>query len=228
MFPFQMTQKRVEFSYEMGAVFEKMKKYGHKTDGLMFTSEEAPYTLGTCPKMYYVSLSISDLAQNRLKWKPSEENTVDFKLKKVGDGYHLLIIIQQGDYRDFGELTLDDEMAREWSRKKMDGRIVECRWDPEWPNHWRFSRYRDDKSESNHIGVYEKILESIRDNVTKEEVFLFDVTDFFPLCSYWIQFLGYMMNGRCEFQILNRAEHFSRPCCNLLFTLQHRIKMVSL
>ena len=50
-FPFQMRQKRVQFSYELGAVFKQMKKYGHKTDGLLFTSAIAPYTLGTCQKM---------------------------------------------------------------------------------------------------------------------------------------------------------------------------------
>jgi hypothetical protein len=52
LFPFKMTQKRVSFSYEIVAVFGEMKKYGHKTDGLIFTSANAPYTLGTSQKMY--------------------------------------------------------------------------------------------------------------------------------------------------------------------------------
>ena len=78
---------------------------------------------------------------------------------------------KEGEYRDYGEIALDDEVAREWdSSGEMDGRIIECRWDPEWPNNWRFTRFRDDKLDANHISVYEKILESINDNVTKEEV----------------------------------------------------------
>ncbi len=52
LFPFKMTQKRVSFSYEIGSVFDEMRKYGHDTDGLIFTSADAPYTLGTSQKMY--------------------------------------------------------------------------------------------------------------------------------------------------------------------------------
>lgn len=51
LFPFKMTQKRVSFSYELVSVFEEMQKYGHKTDGLIFTSANAHYTLGTSQKM---------------------------------------------------------------------------------------------------------------------------------------------------------------------------------
>lgn len=89
--------------------------------------------------------------------------------------YRIGILIKEGEYRDYGELTLEDETFREWSRIKMNGRIIECRWDPEWPNNWRFTRFRDDKLDANHISVYEKILESIHDNVTKEEVCISDI-----------------------------------------------------
>ena len=111
------------------------------------------------------------MALFRLKWKPSEENTVDFKVTELGSGsYHIGILLNEGAYRDYGEITLEDDTSREWSRMEMNGRIIECRWDPEWPNSWRFSRFRDDKLDANHISVYEKILESIHDNVTKEQV----------------------------------------------------------
>ncbi len=47
-----MTQKRLELSYNLPLVFEQMELYHHKTDGVIFTSEVAPYTIGTCSKMY--------------------------------------------------------------------------------------------------------------------------------------------------------------------------------
>lgn len=117
------------------------------------------------------SLTFNSCHFFRLKWKPSEENTVDFKVTEQGSGsYHIGILLNEGSYRDYGEITLEDDTSREWSRMEMNGRIIECRWDPEWPNSWRFSRFRDDKLDANHISVYEKILESIHDNVTKEQV----------------------------------------------------------
>ena len=66
IFPFKLTQKRLEFSFKLPKVFDQMEKAKHKTDGVIFTSAVAPYVFGTCDKM--------------LKWKPAEENTIDFKL----------------------------------------------------------------------------------------------------------------------------------------------------
>ena len=51
--PFEITQKRVETSYHLPLVVDTMKKYNHKTDGLMFTAESAPYVLGTCEQMLF-------------------------------------------------------------------------------------------------------------------------------------------------------------------------------
>ena len=63
-FPFKMRQKRVQFSYELATVFKQMKKYNHKTDGLMFTSESASYTLGTSQKMWVVFRPTDILGSN--------------------------------------------------------------------------------------------------------------------------------------------------------------------
>lgn len=112
-----------------------------------------------------------------MKWKPSDENTVDFKISvhqdESGIKYHISILVDREDYKDFGEITLDDDLKSEWDKNPPHGRIIECRYDPEWPNIWRFSRYRDDKLDANHISTFEKIMESIKDNVTEEEVIFF-------------------------------------------------------
>ncbi|KAJ3323746.1 Dcp1p-Dcp2p decapping enzyme complex alpha subunit, partial [Boothiomyces sp. JEL0866] len=160
-FPFEITQKRIEFSYNLHCVFRDMEKYKHETDGLIFTSAVAPYAFATCDKM--------------LKWKPAEENTVDFKILNNRGVYHLGILIKDDNYEDFGELTVDETTAEKWDQDPPFGRIIECRYDPDWPNNWKFSRFRDDKLTSNHISVYHKILESIHDNVTKEQVSFIDV-----------------------------------------------------
>ena len=66
----------------------------HGNDGLIFTSAESPYTPGTDPKMYVLSLlslsvfsvyfprlSTDSLRFNSLKWKPPAENSIDFLLQ---------------------------------------------------------------------------------------------------------------------------------------------------
>ncbi|KAI8912423.1 mRNA capping enzyme alpha subunit and guanylyltransferase [Gorgonomyces haynaldii] len=155
-YPFKMSLKRLESSYNLPRVFEQMQTYKHKTDGIIFTAEMAPYEAGTCEKI--------------LKWKPAEENTVDFKILKVADKYHLGIWIRDEEHDDYGPFELEDELKEAWRQSDVIGKIIECRYDPEWPNHWRFSRFRDDKATANHISVYRKIMMSIEDNVTKEEL----------------------------------------------------------
>jgi mRNA guanylyltransferase len=117
----------------------------------------------------------------RLKWKPADENTVDFKIfVKTVNGkleFHIGILVTNQQHQEFGALQLEPERREEWGINPPDGRIVECRYDPEWPNHWRFSRWRDDKLTANHISVYEKIMQSIADNVTEEQVLNIDVVD---------------------------------------------------
>ena len=50
----------------------------------------------------------------------------------------------------------------------LDDSIVECFKDPE--QRWRFYRLRDDKADANHISTVEKVLESIEDRVTEEDL----------------------------------------------------------
>lgn len=67
--PFQLSDKANEFSYGLEKMFKetipKVKQL-HGNDGLIFTCRDSPYCPGTDPHI--------------LKWKPPEENTVDFLL----------------------------------------------------------------------------------------------------------------------------------------------------
>ncbi|OAJ42619.1 mRNA capping enzyme, catalytic domain-containing protein, variant 1 [Batrachochytrium dendrobatidis JEL423] len=160
-YPFEIVQKHLELSYKVQKVFDMMSKCHHKTDGVIYTSSIAPYVSGTCSKM--------------LKWKPSEENTVDFKIldMKLDGSYPLFrigILENRNQYSDFGIITLSEETSKEWAKNPPVGRIIECRYDPNWPLNWRFSRFRDDKDSANHISTYNSIMISINDNVQKDDV----------------------------------------------------------
>ena len=64
----------------------------------------------------------------------------------------------------------NENCKNRWKKDSVDGRIAECRYDPSWPDFWRFMRWRDDKENGNHISTYEKIMQSISDNVEKQEL----------------------------------------------------------
>jgi len=111
---------------------------------------------------------------NRIKWKPGEENTVDFRVDVRGTPdapmFWIQIVANKSEHEDVAELTPEPELVDAWRAQPPHHRIIECRYDPDWPNSWRFTRFRDDKDTANHLTVMESIIESIQDNVTKEEL----------------------------------------------------------
>jgi mRNA guanylyltransferase len=79
-------------------------------------------------------------------------------------------MINSNEYRHFGEMYVTQT---EWDDMKamrvpLDDSIVECYKDPQ--QRWRFYRLRDDKADANHISTVEKVLESIEDRVTEEDL----------------------------------------------------------
>ncbi|KAJ3017569.1 Dcp1p-Dcp2p decapping enzyme complex alpha subunit [Thoreauomyces humboldtii] len=159
--PFRMDLKALQLAYALKEVFDAMPTLKHKSDGIIFTSKDAKYGLGTCHKM--------------LKWKPADENTVDFKIRVMGDYERPTFVLQlwhgRDEYSDHGILKLTPEEAEVWNHNPPDGRIVECRFDPLLESEWRFHRFRDDKAHANHVNTYEKIMVSIKDGVGKAELF---------------------------------------------------------
>ncbi|KAB8349439.1 hypothetical protein FH972_023466 [Carpinus fangiana] len=66
-FAFTLEKKNFEFSYGIEKMFrEVLPKLPHGNDGLIFTCKDTPYKFGT--------------DEHILKWKPAEENTIDFRL----------------------------------------------------------------------------------------------------------------------------------------------------
>lgn len=181
--PFAVEDKSTQFSYGIEMMFReiipKVKRI-HGNDGLIFTCRSTPYRIGT--------------DEHILKWKPPQENTVDFRMRlefptlepdtdDENDGVtepfvdydaipicHLFVMLSAGEYRHFGEMFVEPQ---EWDDLKamqtpLDDTIVECAKDLE--GRWRFHRLRDDKNDANHISTVEKVLESIEDRVTEDDL----------------------------------------------------------
>ncbi|KAG0164767.1 Dcp1p-Dcp2p decapping enzyme complex alpha subunit [Apophysomyces sp. BC1034] len=179
--PFLVEFKEQQFTYHLDTVFNHIiPKLKHGNDGLIFTSVNAAYALGTSNKM--------------IKWKPANENSVDFKVRlqfpasttlpgvydfSVKPVIQLLVWLGGNEYERFSELGITDEEWREsfGSRPNaLDGRIIECNYDPELQEKyelkspWRFMRMRNDKPDGNHKSTVDNVILSINDAVTKDEV----------------------------------------------------------
>lgn len=180
---FAVEDKSTQFSYGIEMMFReiipKVKKI-HGNDGLIFTCRSTPYKIGT--------------DEHILKWKPPSENTIDFRMRlefpllepdtdDEADGivepyydydamplFHLFVLHNNNEYHIFSEMYVTQS---EWEGLKalqmpLDDTIVECYQDDH--GRWRYMRFREDKKDANHISTVEKVLESIQDRVTEEDL----------------------------------------------------------
>lgn len=183
--PFYVEMKPFQLAYGIEMMFKQvLPKLKHGNDGLIFTCRHTSYHHGTDP--------------NILKWKPPEENTIDFLLKlhfptvepterERREGItepfidydslpHAELMVFKGDsgphrYEAFHDLYLTEE---EWETLKALGdplqdRIIECNQDD--LKRWRLLRFRDDKLEANHVSTVTSVLESINDRVGEQDLY---------------------------------------------------------
>lgn len=184
---FSIEDKNTEFSYALDKMFNEIipkVKTLHGNDGLIFTCKATPYVSGT--------------DNHILKWKPPEENTVDFLMHiewaqtnpepddpdqslqydydAMPDITLAIYLGNQHDYQFVDTLHLEPE---EWAYMKSLTRplqdcIVECYQEEtngtESGRRWRFHRFRDDKSDANHITTYDSVIDSIRDHITQQDL----------------------------------------------------------
>jgi mRNA guanylyltransferase len=181
-FAFEVRFKSMDKPYALQDMFEvKLPNLPHGNDGLVFTCKGTQYVSGT--------------DEHILKWKPAHENSIDFKLvlgdfpmTRYDDGsvmedwdakptFDLHVWDGGSKYSNFTSLVVTDQdwEAMKSLQQQLDGRIIECYKDEQ--GNWRFKaeadgtpRFRDDKTTANHISTVQKVLQSIEDGVTKEEL----------------------------------------------------------
>lgn len=182
---FVVKPKSVQKSYGIMMMFRDiLPNLAHGNDGLIFTCKSTQYEFGT--------------DQHILKWKPAHENTIDFRLV-LGDfplvaqvdrdekgpipdydgkpSFELYVNFNQDDWRYWDHLYVSDD---EWEMLKglqqmLDFRVLECYRDEK--GRWRMKlegdgtpRFRDDKPEANHISTVEKVMETINDAVSEQDL----------------------------------------------------------
>lgn len=183
--PFYVEMKPFQLAYGIEMMFKQvLPNLKHGNDGLIFTCRHTSYRHGTDP--------------NILKWKPPEENTIDFLLRlhfptvepneaERQAGYtepfvdyesvpRAELMVYKGDsgmdrYEPFQDLYMTEE---EWEMLKglgdpLNDRIVECNQDDQ--RRWRLLRFRDDKLEANHKSTVTSVLDSINDRVDQQDLY---------------------------------------------------------
>lgn len=184
--PFHVEMKPFQFSYGILKMFkEVLPSLKHGNDGLIFTCRTSPYKHGT--DMHIV------------KWKPPEENTIDFRLKlhfplaepdehekregldKPFVDYDSVpraeLLVWQGNnrdpserYRHFQDAFLSEE---DWEElKSLDDPLNDriVECNLDDQGRWRIVRFRDDKDDANHQSTVDSVMDSIRDRVSEEDL----------------------------------------------------------
>ncbi|KAL2156507.1 hypothetical protein VTH82DRAFT_1252 [Thermothelomyces myriococcoides] len=187
---FKVEMKEMQFSYGIEMMFrEVLPKLKHQSDGLIFTCRTSPYQFGTDPHILKWKAPHENTIDFRLRLnfplvEPNEaeqaagqtEPFVDYD--SVPDA-RLLVYTGGGGgggggkpgYEEFESplyLTEEEwETLKSWGDPLQD-RVVECCLDEE--KRWRLYRFRDDKTEANHVSTVNSVLASIKDGVTEAEL----------------------------------------------------------
>lgn len=140
--PFEVMIKHMDSSYHLEYVLQQTSKLEHASDGLIFTRLNTPYRFGT--------------DNDILKWKPADENTIDFKLRlrfppRAGSssneadlyakpffqldmytGRNAAAADRSGyEYFDYADMSDAEWEKMKASGEQYDDRIVECAWETE-------------------------------------------------------------------------------------------------
>ena len=182
--PFFLEMKPFQLAYGIEMMFKQiLPSLTHGNDGLIFTCRNTPYKHGTDPHI--------------LKWKPPEENTIDFLLKlnfptvepdeaERSEGIsepfvdydsvpHAELFYYVGgsdeEYKKFNDAYITED---EWETLKglgdpLNDRIVECNIDDQ--ERWRIVRFRDDKHKANHQTTVLSVQQSIKDRVDETDLY---------------------------------------------------------
>ncbi|CAN0879813.1 mRNA-capping enzyme [Linum grandiflorum] len=138
----------------------------HEADGLIFQGWDDPYV----PRTH----------DGLLKWKYPEMNSVDFLFEVSPDGRESLYLNSGGKKR---LLDGSSVIFRDGSDpSSYSGKIIECSFNSE-DQVWECMRVRVDKNAPNEFNTFNKVMRSIKDNIT-EDILLDEINEIIRLPMY--------------------------------------------
>lgn len=147
VYPFETVDN---FFSTMDFLFEEMKTLQYKNDGIIFTPADTMYNMRT--ETTDINNRILTRIPDICKWKPVEEMTIDFEIKRDSNG--MIGLYSGGEDRELISLfkgIMTNPFNPEWvlqgqelTRDLPDGAIVEYAWNSE-DNYMKAKRIRRDK-----------------------------------------------------------------------------------
>lgn len=148
--PFAFRMKTFWNLSEFTQFYETMESFPYETDGIVFTPVAEPVRSGTHETMF--------------KWKPRDQNTIDFLFQRRGKKWGLFV---QEKGKLFFESELEDHQVLEGTK---DGDIAECQYQhgaaPKW---WKPLKFRRDKTHPNNRRTFYRTLTNIAEDISVDE-----------------------------------------------------------
>ncbi len=162
----------------------------NENDGVIFTPVKMPYVVKNCEAL--------------LKWKPPHLNSVDFLLqltpmvdKRTNRPSCKAHIAYKGERSNtrLRQVHFPSKVKQEWAQnfERYNDSIVELSYD-RMAGEWRYIRQRDDKKTPNFSSTVIDTLESIAENMEREELVTFMETHARPPPSDARQYLEHQQN----------------------------------
>ncbi len=195
----EMKNMQVAYGIQM-MFEDVIKNLRHGNDGLIFTCLRSEYKAGTDPHILKWKEADENTIDFMWKLRFPLAEPTEHERAEGGGGLAVAVAVADEPFVDYDSVPPVDLLAyhggggggggggspeayqyyaplhleeAEWEVLKslgdpLDERIVEVYMDEQ--KRWRLSRFRDDKSDGNHISVVNSVIDSIRDAVTKEDL----------------------------------------------------------
>ena len=129
-------------------------KLPYKTDGLVFTPVNDPIRVGTHETMF--------------KWKPRDQNTIDFQVK--WNGQRCGLFIQERGKLFFESEIPSNKIDDSFANWLVDDTIVECQYMvDEYPMWWKPIGVRTDKTYPNNRRTFFRTIVNVKENIQWQE-----------------------------------------------------------
>lgn len=189
-YPFKIKLKQMWKPYGLRDLFERViPGQGHENDGLIFTPVKDGYFAGTCHRllkwkpsdMNTIDFLIVCIVDGRIfDFNDNTNSNINLSNDTIKVELHIATQGRSHFYMNF-DILKDEELSK-LSPAEYCGKIGEFRYISgskdcdstagfdDSKDRWGFMRFRPDKRLPNDSKTVEKVLHSIKDNVTKEDL----------------------------------------------------------
>lgn len=188
--PFSLELKEFYTVRDVAYVFnDVIPGLKHENDGIIFTPVPDHYVRGTCDALLKWKPAHMNTVDFRLiiEWRQRQPRYQIQMARGAMNVFAGWLDPPEPDPEVDDEETLEKKRRQCRDLQTLNGKIIECSFDHDWhtttyepgrdwsngmryKGGWRYERPREDKNTPNDEGVVHKVMKSIKDNVSEEEL----------------------------------------------------------